>query len=95
MRSSRGAHRPAGDQPSQSWIQPGQTAKLIAAWRLEAIANARRLLAAKSRAALKRVETTIDNNATIRSLVILQATSYARPSDSVARDEYCEARRDA
>lgn len=79
----------------QTWIRPDQTAKLIADWRLEAIQNARRLLAAKSHAALERVETTIDDNATIRSLVILQATSYPRSSDTIARDEYCEAQRAA
>jgi hypothetical protein len=74
-----------------AWAHPDQVGKVIAAWRLEAIENARRLLAAHSHAALERVEQAIDDNATIRSLVILAATSYPHPaSETLSRDRYCE-----
>ncbi len=76
---------------------PQTVGKVIAAWRLEAIANARRLIAARSSpVALERVETTIDNNAAIRSLLIYAATRYLDPAhDTLARDRYCLSARPA
>ena len=73
-------------------VNPQEIGAIIAQWRLESIRNARKLIAAKakSRAALEQVETTIDNNASVRALVILAATSYQHPSESVARDRYCQ-----
>jgi ABC transport system ATP-binding/permease protein len=57
---------------------------------IEAIGNALKLLAARSPDSLQRVETTIDDNATIRSLLILDATSYPAPAvDTRARDRQC------
>jgi hypothetical protein len=79
---------------AQTWIAPSHVAATIAAWRLEAIANARRLLAARSYAARERVETAIDDTAAVRSLLILRATGYRDPvAATAARDRYCESRR--
>ena len=52
--------------------------ELISAWRNEALENARRLLDAGSPAARERIETAIDANATLRSLLIWRATRYAQ-----------------
>ncbi len=78
-------------QASSALVNPNEIASIIAQWRLESIRNARRLLAAKatSRAALEQVETTIDDNAAVRALLILRATAYAHPADALARDRYC------
>jgi hypothetical protein len=72
---------------------PQIVGQVIAAWRLEAIANARKLIAARnSPSELERVQTTIDNNATVRSLLIYAATRYADPAqDTISRDRYCRA----
>lgn len=73
-----------------AFVDPRAVGSLIAAWRLEALTNARRLLAARSRYALERVETTIDENAAIRALLILRATSYGDPAQAtLARDGQC------
>ncbi len=73
-------------------VDPSQIASIIAQWRLESIRNAEKLIAAKarSRAALEQVETTIDDNATVRALIIEQLTAYRNPADALARDRYCE-----
>ena len=78
-------------QASSTLVDPRLIASIIAEWRLESIRNARKLLAARARspAALEQVETTIDNNAAVRALLILRATEYAHPQDAVARDRYC------
>jgi uncharacterized protein DUF5995 len=72
------------------WIEPDRMPALIAAWRREAIDNARRLIDAGSPAARERVETAIDANATLRSLLIWRATRYSEPARGTrARDGYC------
>jgi hypothetical protein len=74
------------------WVTPSEIPKIIAQWRLEAIANARDLLSAHSVAARVQVETQIDTNATLRALLIWRATAYANPArDSAPRDAYCVA----
>jgi hypothetical protein len=78
---------------TQAWIAPSHVAATIAAWRLEAIGNARRLLAARSDAARERVETAIDDAAAVRSLLILRTTGYRDPvAATAARDRYCQSR---
>jgi hypothetical protein len=75
---------------------PRQMGKVIAAWRLEAVDNARRLLAARSRAERLRVDTAIDAHATLRALLIEDATAYRSPKrDAEARLRYCIAARRA
>jgi hypothetical protein len=72
------------------WIAPDRVPALIAAWRREALDNARRLIDAASPATRERVETAIDANATLRSLLIWRATRYSQQSDGArARDGYC------
>jgi hypothetical protein len=71
------------------WVDPRHVPALIAAWRQEAIGNAHRLLDAGSPVARERVETAIDANAALRSLLIWRATRYGRGSNSRARDDYC------
>jgi hypothetical protein len=74
---------------------PSQIGKVIAAWRLEAVQNARRLLAAHTRVERLRVDTEIDANATLRALLIADATAYASPkSQAQARLRFCVAARD-
>ena len=74
------------------WVTPSEVPKIIAQWRLEALANARALLDAHSTAARVEVETRIDTNATLRSLLIWRATAYADPARQRApRDAYCSA----
>jgi hypothetical protein len=73
---------------------PRQIARIIAAWRLEAVSNARRLLAARTQVERLRVDTQIDANATLRALLIADATSYVSPKrDAEARRRYCLAAR--
>ncbi len=73
---------------------PRQIGQVIAAWRLEAVDNARRLLAARTRVERLRVDTEIDANATLRALVIADATAYSSPKrDAEARLRYCLAAR--
>jgi Family of unknown function (DUF5995) len=74
----------------ERWIEPRRVPALIAAWRAEAIDNARRLIEASSPAVRERVETDIDANAALRALLIWRATRYARPAEGTrARDAYC------
>ena len=69
---------------------PRQIGQVIAAWRLEAVDNARRLLAAKTGEERLRVDTEIDSNATLRALLIADATSYSDPKQDAARRlRYC------
>ena len=70
------------------WIPPGLIARVISRWRLEALENARRLLAAHSPAERERAETTIDDNATIRGLLIWRSTLLP-PAGQARRDRYC------
>ncbi len=73
-------------------IDPRTLNSVIAQWRLEAMRNARRLLAAHSDAAREHIETVIDANATVRGLLILRATEYQRPGiETKARDRFCAA----
>jgi len=73
---------------------PRQIGQVIAAWRLEAVDNARRLLAARTRVERLRVDTEIDANATLRALLIADATAYPSPRhDAEARLRYCLAAR--
>lgn len=75
------------------WVKPSEIPKIIAQWRLEAIANARDLLDAHSAADRVQVETRIDTTATLRALLIWRATAYADSArDSAPRDAYCAAR---
>ena len=72
---------------------PRRIGDVIAAWRREAVDNARRLLAARSRIERLRVDTAIDAHATLRALLIADATSYSAPKrDADARLRYCRAR---
>jgi hypothetical protein len=78
----------------ERWIEPRRVPALIAAWRREAFDNARRLIDARSPAARERVETAIDTNAALRSLLIWRATRYAQPAHGTSvRDGYCARRR--
>jgi hypothetical protein len=73
---------------------PRQIGRVIAAWRLEAVRNARQLLAGRTHGERLRVDTQIDANATLRALLIADATSYAFPArDAAARHRYCVAAR--
>jgi hypothetical protein len=90
----RAAYDPSLGPPRDlpNWVHPSEVPKIIAQWRLEAIANARDLLDAHSVAARVEVETRIDTTATLRSLLIWRATAYADPArDSAPRDAYCAA----
>jgi Family of unknown function (DUF5995) len=72
------------------WVRPSELPRIIAQWRLEALANARALLAAHSAADRVQIETRIDANAALRGLLIWRATAYERPmSDTRTRDAYC------
>jgi hypothetical protein len=73
---------------------PRKIGKVIAAWRREAVDNARRLLAARTHAERLRVDTAIDAHATLRALLIADATAYRSPKrDAEARLRYCRAAR--
>jgi Family of unknown function (DUF5995) len=73
------------------WLT-GDVPRIIAAWRLEALANARELLDAHSTAERVQIETRIDATAALRSLLIWRATAYPHPAqDTLARDHYCAA----
>jgi hypothetical protein len=72
-----------------NWLRPSEVPDVIARWRLEALANARDLLAAHGAAERAVIETRIDANAALRALLIRRATASA---DSAARDRYCAAR---
>ena len=72
-------------------VDPAAIGSLIARWRLEAIANARDLLAAKTTAERRAVDARIDANATTRALVLWEATkAQGTPAARAARDRYCE-----
>lgn len=73
------------------WLTPNKVPDVIAQWRLEAIANARDLMDAKSAAARAQVETRIDDDATLRSLLIYKATALSHPGRvNAVRNAYCE-----
>jgi hypothetical protein len=75
------------------WVSARELPKIIAAWRLEAIANARDLLSARGAAARVEVETRIDTTATLRALLIWRATVLSHPArENAARNAYCLAR---
>jgi hypothetical protein len=76
----------------ERWIEPSRVPGLISAWRKESIDNARRLIDADSSSERERVETAIDANAALRSLLIWRATRLGRPG-TAARDAYCARRR--
>jgi hypothetical protein len=66
--------------------------EIIARWRLEAIANARDLINARTPAARLEVETRINDVATLRSLLIWRETSLKHPtSTNATRNAYCSA----
>ncbi len=72
-------------------VDPREIGSIIARWRLEAIGNARDLLAAKTPAERRSVDARIDANATTRALVLWEAArSQATPSVLAARDRYCK-----
>ena len=71
------------------WLRPSQVPAIIAHWRLEALANARDLLAAHGPAERAVIETRIDANAALRALLIWRATATR---DASARDRYCATR---
>jgi uncharacterized protein DUF5995 len=73
------------------WLTPSKVPEVIAQWRLEAIANARDLIDARSAVARAQVETRIDDEATLRSLLIYKATALPNPGPAnAARNAYCE-----
>jgi hypothetical protein len=72
------------------WVSARELPKIIAAWRLEAIANARDLLSAHRVAARVEVETRIDTTATLRALLIWRATALTHPArENATRNAYC------
>lgn len=71
---------------------PARIGGIIAAWRLEALDNARDLLAAKDVAARRAVASRIDANAALRSLLIWRATQYPGAHATDARDAFCLSR---
>jgi hypothetical protein len=74
------------------WLQPRLLPRIMAQWRLEALANARALLNAHSAAERIQIETEIDANASLRALLIWRTTAYTQPPrDTAARDRYCAA----
>jgi hypothetical protein len=92
----RAAYDPQTAPPNTlpKWIDPGHVGTIIARWRLEALDNARALIAANTPAQRAEVETRIDADATVRSLLIWRTTATAHPrSDATRRASYCQARR--
>jgi hypothetical protein len=87
IRARYGSVAPPPNLPN--WLKPSQVPNIIAKWRLEALANARDLLAAHGAAERAVIETRIDANAALRALLIWRSTATA---DSSARDRYCAAR---
>jgi Family of unknown function (DUF5995) len=88
----RAAYDPTTGPPRTfpKWLSPNKVPQIISAWRLEAIVNARDLLNAKSAAARVQVETRIDDTATLRSLLIYDATMLKHPKSYNARHNgYC------
>lgn len=78
-----------------AFFDPVAIDSLVARWRLEAIANARDLLAADTAAERRAVDARIDANATTRALVLWQAAKgQGTPAVIAARDRYCEQARD-
>jgi len=73
-------------------FDPRQLDRVIAEWRLEAIRNARRLLAARTAAERRGADIVIDANATTRALLIWRATRFEDPArERAPRDVYCAA----
>lgn len=74
-------------------VDPRLVGSVIARWRVEAIDNARDLIAARDDPArLRAVQTRIDTNATMRALLLYRATAYADPArESVAPARWCAA----
>ena len=74
------------------WLDAEEVAPIIAAWRREALANARDLLSAPDAAARHAVETRIDTNAALRSLLIWRETAYRNQRAAMVRSAYCAMR---
>ncbi len=90
----RAAYDPKTDPPPglPKWLKPSEVPKIIAAWRLEAIANARELLSAHSQAAKLQIETRINDTATLRALLIYNSTMLKQPAIyNARRNGYCAA----
>jgi Family of unknown function (DUF5995) len=90
----RAAYDPRAAPPDTlpKWIDPDHVGALIARWRLEALENARALIAARTPAARAEVETRIDADAAVRSLLIWRATASPQPRrDAARREAYCAA----
>jgi hypothetical protein len=88
----RVAYDPTTGQPPTlpKWLSPNKVPQIIAAWRLEAITNAKDLIDARSAAARAQVETRIDDTATLRSLLIYKATVLKQPGAyNARRNAYC------
>ena len=75
------------------WLDAEEVAPIIAAWRREALDNARDLLRASDPAARRAVETRIDATAALRSLLIWRETAYPAGRGARARAAYCAGRR--
>ena len=76
-------------------FDPASIDALVARWRLEAIANARDLLAADTGSERRAVDARIDANATTRALVLWRAAKgQGTPAAIAARDRHCERARD-
>ena len=74
------------------WLDADEVAPIIAAWRREALENARDLLSAPDDAARHAVETRIDTNAALRSLLIWRETAYRDKRAAMVRSAYCAMR---
>ena len=85
----------AGLEDIGTLFDPASIDSLIARWRLEAIANARALLAADTVSERRAVDARIDANATTRALVLWAAArEQGKPAAISARDRHCERARD-
>jgi hypothetical protein len=88
----RARYEPSLQPPSglPHWANARELPAIISAWRLEAIRNARDLLAAHSTASLVQVETRIDTTAALRALLIWRATALTHPArQNAERNAYC------
>jgi hypothetical protein len=96
LRTIRSRYDPSVGPPHNlpHWLGASAVPGIIAQWRLEALADARDLIDARTVAARVQVETRIDAVAALRSLLIWRATAYADPTrNGVTREHYCAARR--
>jgi hypothetical protein len=72
------------------YVDPESIGDVIAGWRLEAIRNARALIAADTPAARRAVDARIDANATTRALMLWRIMrEVATPAATAERERWC------